>query len=210
MENREEPSVFAARPRSEWVASNQLAFAIRDAFPVTAGHTLVVPHRVVPTWFEAKPEERLAILELKSARGWSKVQTAERFLLRPATIAEWMKRVDEGGENALVQTHGPINRFPDFVRHIVCRLKVLCPTMGKKRIAQTRARAGLELGVSTVGRMLKERDKERPEPEAGAIGRMATLVWWTGYGKHSAHVVWGPAGLPFLLGRFSSDRPLIV
>ncbi len=44
------------------------------------------------------------------------------------------------------------NRFPDFVRHIVIRLKVLCPTMGKKRIAQTLAKAGLALGVSTVGR----------------------------------------------------------
>ncbi len=39
--------------------------------------------------------ERMAILELKAARAWSKVQTAQRLLLRPATIAEWMKRVDE-------------------------------------------------------------------------------------------------------------------
>ena len=33
--------------------------------------------------------ERLRILALKAARGWSKVQTAQRLLLRPATIAEW-------------------------------------------------------------------------------------------------------------------------
>ncbi len=101
--------------------------------------------------------ERLRILELKAARGWSKAQAAERFLLRPVTVAEWMKRVDEEGENALVQTPEPINRFPDFVRHIVCRLKVLCPTMGKKRIAETLAKAGLQLGVSTVGRTIAER-----------------------------------------------------
>ena len=50
--------------------------------------------------------ERLAILELKAARGWSKAQTAERFHLRPATIAKWTKRLDE---DALVHTPGPIN-----------------------------------------------------------------------------------------------------
>jgi putative transposase len=107
--------------------------------------------------------ERLRILELKAARGWSKAQVAVRFLLRPATIAEWTKRVDAEGKGALLETPEPINRFPDFVRHIVIRLKVLCPTMGKKRIAQTLARAGLQLGVSTVGRILKERDNN-PEP----------------------------------------------
>ena len=46
--------------------------------------------------------------------------------------------------------------------------------MGKKRIAQTLSRAGLALGVSTVGRILKERDTERPMPEdnvaAEAVG----------------------------------------
>jgi transposase InsO family protein len=114
--------------------------------------------------------ERLRILELKAARGWSKAQAAERLFLRPATIAEWTKRADEEGEGALLQTPEPINRFPDFVCHIVILLKVLCPTMGKKRIAQTLARAGLVLGVSTVGRMLKERDTQRPEPDQASGG----------------------------------------
>ena len=59
------------------------------------------------------------------------------------------------------------------MRYIVKRLKVLCPSMGKKRIAQTLSRAGLALGVNTVGRILKECDTERPEPyenvSAGAV-----------------------------------------
>jgi transposase len=113
--------------------------------------------------------ERLRILALKAARGWSKTQTATRFFLRPPTIAKWAKRVDEGGEDALVQTPQPINRFPDFVRYIVRLLKVLYPTMGKKRIAQTLARAGLVLAVSTVGRILKERENKKPEPQEGAV-----------------------------------------
>jgi diadenosine tetraphosphate (Ap4A) HIT family hydrolase len=57
-------SPFLARPESEWVASNALAFAIRDAYPVTPGHALVVPRRLIPTWFDATVEERHAIFEL--------------------------------------------------------------------------------------------------------------------------------------------------
>ncbi|MFN7989465.1 MAG: DEAD/DEAH box helicase family protein [Thermoanaerobaculia bacterium] len=58
------PSVFTQRPRSEWIANNSLAFAIRDGFPVSPGHTLVVPFREVATWFEASTEERVAIFAL--------------------------------------------------------------------------------------------------------------------------------------------------
>jgi hypothetical protein len=50
-----------------------------------------------------RPKERLAILELKAARGWSLEQTAERFFVCPKTIASWMKRLDERGAAALVQ-----------------------------------------------------------------------------------------------------------
>lgn len=57
-------SVFLERPSSEHVASNELAFAIRDTFPVSPGHTLVVPFREVATWFDASAEEKKAILDL--------------------------------------------------------------------------------------------------------------------------------------------------
>ncbi len=57
-------SVFSSIDSSEWVASNELAFAIRDVYPVSPGHTLVIPHRVVPTWWEASDDEQRAILEL--------------------------------------------------------------------------------------------------------------------------------------------------
>ncbi len=46
------------------VAENDLAFAVRDGFPVSPGHTLVVPKRLVPTWAEATPAERVAVMEL--------------------------------------------------------------------------------------------------------------------------------------------------
>jgi diadenosine tetraphosphate (Ap4A) HIT family hydrolase len=57
-------SPFLDKPRSEWVASNALAFAIRDAFPVSEGHTLVIPRRLIPTWREATAEERASLMAL--------------------------------------------------------------------------------------------------------------------------------------------------
>ena len=49
------------------------------------------------------PTERLTILELKAARGWSLAHTARVFFVEPKTIASWLKRIDEDGSSALVQ-----------------------------------------------------------------------------------------------------------
>ncbi|MEZ5185462.1 MAG: HIT family protein [Candidatus Nanopelagicales bacterium] len=57
-------SRFLAIPESDWVASNELAFAIRDNFPASPGHTLVVPRRLIADWDSATPAEREAILAL--------------------------------------------------------------------------------------------------------------------------------------------------
>lgn len=102
------------------------------------------------------PTERMAILELKAARGWSLSQTARAFLITAATASDWAKRVDESGSGALVQLREPVNKFPDFVRLLVQRLKVLCPVMGKVKMVQILARTGLHLGATTIGRMPKE------------------------------------------------------
>ena len=49
------------------MAANDLAFAFRDRFPVSRGHTLVVTRRVTPDWFSATADERMAILALVEA-----------------------------------------------------------------------------------------------------------------------------------------------
>ena len=75
--------------------------------------SVVAPHRR-PRY---APTERLAILEVRAARGWSLKQTADAFLLTPATVTSWAQRVDEQGAKALLQLRQPVNRFPDFVRY---------------------------------------------------------------------------------------------
>ena len=105
-------------------------------------------------------EERFEILQMKAAQNGSLRETAKQFLVAPATIASWLKRVDEVGPNALVKISEPVNKFPDFVRYSVSRLKTLCPSLGKVKIAEILCRAGLHLSVSTVGRMIKEPNAE--------------------------------------------------
>src|SRR5262249_21900001 len=101
------------------------------------------------------PEERLAILALRAARGWTQAQTARAFQVKPETIASWTRRLDEGGEGALLKMAEPVNRFPDFVTALAQKLKVSGPAMGRRRIANLLARAGLHLGASTVRNYLR-------------------------------------------------------
>ncbi|TMQ05017.1 MAG: HIT family protein, partial [Deltaproteobacteria bacterium] len=57
-------SVFLEVPEAVWVCANDLAFAFRDRFPVSPGHTLIVTRRVTPDWFSATEDEQRAVLSL--------------------------------------------------------------------------------------------------------------------------------------------------
>ena len=57
--------VFCSLRSSEKVlVRNELAFAVRDASPVTALHSLVLPFRHAPTYFDLTPEEVIAANDL--------------------------------------------------------------------------------------------------------------------------------------------------
>src|SRR6058998_268041 len=120
------------------------------------------------------PVARLAILELRAARGWSLAQTARIFLVTPLTIASWMGRLDEEGPDALVRLPEPVNKFPEFIAYLVKRLRILCPTLGKVKMAQILARAGLHLGPTTVRRMLRDTRWPEPRPSHQASPRGVT------------------------------------
>lgn len=46
------------------VASNDQAFAIRDGYPISPGHTLIIPRRHIASFFDLDHAERSAMLEL--------------------------------------------------------------------------------------------------------------------------------------------------
>lgn len=55
---------FCSLDEERILAGNDLAVVTRDGFPVSPGHTLVVPRRHVASWFETTPEEQRAVLDL--------------------------------------------------------------------------------------------------------------------------------------------------
>ena len=55
---------FCTLPPERIVAENEHALWIYDGFPVSPGHSLIIPKRHVGSFFEVTNEERLAMLEL--------------------------------------------------------------------------------------------------------------------------------------------------
>jgi putative transposase len=156
-----------------------------------------------------QPTERLAILELRALRGWSLAQTARVFLVTPPTIAAWFKRLDDHGPAALLRTAVPVNKFPDFVRYLVQRLQTLSPRLGKVKIAQLLARAGLHLGVSSVGRMRRERPLPPSSPRTqaapsarGVTAKRPNHVWDADLTTVPTSAGFWTSWLPFALPQF--------
>jgi putative transposase len=128
------------------------------------------------------PIERMAILELRAMRGWSKAETARRFFVSDDTIRTWLRRSDD---DSLLGTLTPVNRFSDCVRYVVQRIKLFCPALGKVKIADKLARAGIHIGKTTVQRILKEKPAKEPEPSSDANGTVCRIV--SKYPSHTWH-----------------------
>jgi diadenosine tetraphosphate (Ap4A) HIT family hydrolase len=56
--------LFCNLARERIVASNSLAFAIRDGYPISPGHTLAIPIRHVGSYFDLSPQEHDALFEI--------------------------------------------------------------------------------------------------------------------------------------------------
>jgi len=112
--------------------------------------------------------ERLEILELKARCGWTARETVRRFLLDEETVTEWMSKVREEGEDALLRAEPPVNKFPDLVDRIIARACGALPLPSKRKIATFLARVGLHVSPTTVWRRLKRPDATGPAPATAA------------------------------------------
>ena len=59
--DREADCIFCELGAGRIIAENELCFAIKDAFPVTEHHTLIIPKRHVADYFDLHQPERNAI-----------------------------------------------------------------------------------------------------------------------------------------------------
>jgi len=55
---------FCTLPNERIFDSNTFGVVIRDGFPVSPGHTLIIPKRHFSSWFECTDEEQIGLMEL--------------------------------------------------------------------------------------------------------------------------------------------------
>ncbi|MDA3833776.1 MAG: HIT family protein [Spirochaetales bacterium] len=60
MPQHQDSCLFCSMAHLEVIMENELVYAIRDSFPVTPLHTLIIPKRHVSSYFDLSPEELLA------------------------------------------------------------------------------------------------------------------------------------------------------
>jgi len=135
------------------------------------------------------PHERLEILVIQATRGLTNTQIAKRFQVTLQTIRNWILGKDK--EETIVQIAEKPTRYPDFVRSIVQQFKVCCPMLGRFKIADILARAGLHLSASTVKRCIDEPpiDPEKietppeisPSEEFEKTGNHEVQAWYSNH-----------------------------
>jgi diadenosine tetraphosphate (Ap4A) HIT family hydrolase len=58
---------FCTLPAERLIDRNEFGFVIRDGYPISPGHTLVIPHRHVGSFFDISMAERNGLLQLLDA-----------------------------------------------------------------------------------------------------------------------------------------------
>jgi diadenosine tetraphosphate (Ap4A) HIT family hydrolase len=61
------PCPFCSLPVDRVVKSTELAVAVRDGFPVSPGHTLIIPKRHIASFFDVTDAERADLMSLLAA-----------------------------------------------------------------------------------------------------------------------------------------------
>ena len=87
-----------SRLQAEIDRLNQELALLREELHVKDARMFRIPSHRRPHY---APLERMAILELLAARGWSARQAADRFLVTATTLSSWKARIDEHGPHAL-------------------------------------------------------------------------------------------------------------
>ena len=91
-DHRESGCIFCEMPSERVIAENELAYAILDAFPVTEGHTLIIPKRHVSDYFSLYQPERNAMQRLLE-------EQRQNILSADSTVAGF-NIGNNGGEDA--------------------------------------------------------------------------------------------------------------
>jgi len=108
--DRAEQCPFCAPGARRIVDSDDFAVAIRDAFPVSLGHTLVIPRRHISSFFDATVRERNSLMEL--------LANARQRLLDELHPDAWNIGINDGPAAGQTVPHLHIHLIPRFAGDI--------------------------------------------------------------------------------------------
>lgn len=101
---------FCALPQSTIIDGNELAMVVRDRFPVSEGHTLVIPRRHVTSFFEITALERGAM--------WLLLERAKSSLDRTLGAAGYNIGINDGVAAGQTVMHLHIHLIPRYLGDI--------------------------------------------------------------------------------------------
>jgi diadenosine tetraphosphate (Ap4A) HIT family hydrolase len=101
------PCPFCSLPPDRIVLSSANAIALRDAYPISPGHTLIVPRRHIGSFFEATAQERVELLALLDA---AKLGLDEEFAPPAFNIG-----INDGSAAGQTVPHLHIHLIPRYV-----------------------------------------------------------------------------------------------
>jgi diadenosine tetraphosphate (Ap4A) HIT family hydrolase len=97
---------FCSLPQERVVARNQFAMVLRDAYPISPGHTLIVPSRHVASLFDVSPDERSALMDL--------LEKAKRQLDEECRPAGYNVGINDGPAAGQTVPHLHIHLIPRY------------------------------------------------------------------------------------------------
>lgn len=101
------PCPFCSLPADRIVLSSADAIALRDAYPISPGHTLIVPRRHIGSFFEATTQERAELLAL--------LDEAKRELDAQFAPAAFNIGINDGPAAGQTVPHLHIHLIPRYV-----------------------------------------------------------------------------------------------
>ena len=97
---------FCNLPPERIIDSLELGCVIRDGFPITPGHTLIIPKRHIGSFFEITEQERTALLDL--------MNQAQKLLIEEFNPDGFNIGINDGPAAGQTVPHLHIHLIPRF------------------------------------------------------------------------------------------------
>ena len=97
--------IFCNLETSRIEKENQFALSFKDLYPVTEGHTLVIPKRHVQSFFDLTEEERSSVLDLL-------VIQKEELMANDSLITGFNLGINDGADSGQTVMHCHVHLIP--------------------------------------------------------------------------------------------------